>query len=125
MSRKVEELNWFKNDSFPKYVGAIGAGVKRGNILMMVKMSSIVDELGHHTFGNHSHRRTVNSIQGLLGEGKGEEKLNKTTLRGIQSAGFCFLASLDFKEPSWTSASIPWDLGSVAKEAVAFLWTKR
>ena len=66
MSRKVEELNWFKNDSFPKYVEAIGAGVKRGNILMMVKMSSIVDELGNHTFGNHSHRRTVKATGNLL-----------------------------------------------------------
>jgi len=64
------------------------------------------------------------SIQGLLGEGKGEGKLNKTKLCGIQSAGFCFLASLDFKELSCASASTPWDLGSVAKEAVAFLWTK-
>ena len=29
MSRKVEELNWFKNDSLPKYVEDIGAGGER------------------------------------------------------------------------------------------------
>jgi len=66
MSRKVEELNWFKNDPFPKHVEDIDAGVKRGNILMMVEMSSIVDERGHHTFGNHSHRRTVKAPGSLL-----------------------------------------------------------
>ena len=40
-------------------------GVKGGNILMMVKMCSTVDELGHHTFGNHSHR-TVKATGSLL-----------------------------------------------------------
>ena len=29
MSRKVEELNWFKNDSLPKYVEDIGARGER------------------------------------------------------------------------------------------------
>ena len=33
---------------------------------MMVKMCSTVDELGHHTFGNHSHRRTVKATGSLL-----------------------------------------------------------
>lgn len=49
-------------------------------------------------------------------EGNGEEKLNKQKLCGIQSAGFCFLASLDFNELSWANTSTTWDLGSAAKK---------